>query len=101
MNDAARSGLHEKYKVERTDGSSGPGKKHDDCPYFVLDLEHDKYAKAALRAYADACKKKNPELAHDLRELMKVERDCGCRSAGHECGRFFGVPRKPSFGAGY
>jgi len=53
MNDAER-GLYRKYKVERNDGSSGPGGKHEKCEYFILDLEHDKHAKAALKAYADS-----------------------------------------------
>lgn len=100
MNDTKR-GLYEKYKVERTDGSSAPGGKHSGCPYFVLDLEHDKHARAALRAYADSCAKQYPELAEDLRELMRREPDCGCRSIDHGCGRYFSVPRKPNFGDGY
>lgn len=101
MDDTQR-GLYRKYKVSRTDGSSRPGEQHDGCEYFVLDLEHDKHAKAALRAYAKSCRKEFPELAKDLLEMMKPTPDCGCRSAGHEgCGRFFSVPQKPSFGDGY
>ena len=30
-------GLYQKYRVERTDGSSAPGCKHEKCRYFVLD----------------------------------------------------------------
>lgn len=101
MNDTER-GLYRKYKVERTDGSSGKGGKHERCEYFILDLEHDKHAKAALKAYAESCAKEFPELAKDLREMMKPTPDCGCRSASHDgCGRFFSVPQKPSFGEGY
>lgn len=33
-----KRGLYSKFKVERTDGSSAPGEKHDACEYFVLDL---------------------------------------------------------------
>lgn len=99
MDDATR-GLYRKYsKVERADGSSGTGGKHEKCEFFVLDLEHDKHAKAALKAYADSCAKEFPELAKDLHHLIEVEQDCGCRSAAHECGRFFTGGRKPSFGA--
>lgn len=100
MNDTER-GLYDKYKVERTDGSSGPGGKHERCQYFILDLEHDKHAKAALQAYAESCRKKYPKLAKDLLDLMRREPDCGCRSVDHSCGRFFNVPRKPAFGEGY
>lgn len=99
--DDTKRGLYERYKVDRTDGSSAKGQKHDGCPYFVLDLEHDRHAKAALRAYAESCAKDYPELAEDLRALMRPVRDCGCRSVDHSCGRYFGVPRTPSFGAGY
>jgi hypothetical protein len=102
MSDDQKRGLYKKYKVERTDGSSCPGKKHFGCPYFVLDLEHDRHAKAALQAYAESCQKEYPELAEDLRELMRPSPDCGCRSASHDgCGRFFSPPQKPSFGEGY
>jgi hypothetical protein len=101
MDDAER-GLYKKYDVKRTDGSTDPGGKHSRCPYFVLDLEHDKHAKAAFRAYAKSCKKEFPELARDLLEMMKPTPDCGCRSASHDgCGRFFSVPTKPLFGQGY
>lgn len=68
MNDTAR-GLYEKYRVERTDGSSAPGKKHDGCAFFVLDLEHDAHALPALEAYIDSCVGEYPLLADDLRRL--------------------------------
>jgi hypothetical protein len=64
----ARDGLNVgKYKVERTDGSSNKNGKHEFCPYYVLDLKHDKFAKVALLAYADACEDEFPFLARDLR----------------------------------
>lgn len=66
MSDAAR-GLYQKYRVERMDGISLPGRRHADCEYFVLDLTHDKHAKAALLAYAESCKAEYPVLSHDLR----------------------------------
>jgi hypothetical protein len=61
-------GLYEKFRVERTDGSSGEGRKHADCEYFVLDLTHDRHAYAALTAYAQSCSEDFPALANDLLE---------------------------------
>lgn len=59
-------GLYKKFNVTRTDGASGPGMKHGDCSYFVLDLDHDPYALAALKAYAEACAETHPKLSADL-----------------------------------
>jgi hypothetical protein len=67
--DKQEAGLHSKFYVERTDGQSAPGAKHDGCHYFVLDATHDPHAKAALLAYADSCKVEYPILAQDLRVL--------------------------------
>jgi hypothetical protein len=64
--------IHHKYIVSRVDGNEGPGTKHDGCFYFVLDLTHDPYAAAAVRAYADACEATHPQLAAELR--ARVER---------------------------
>lgn len=64
----SEQGLFFKYRVTRTDGSSKPGGKHHECEYFVLDVAHDKFARAALTAYADACQSEFPNLAKDLRE---------------------------------
>ena len=61
-------GLYDKFVVVRTDGSSEPGRKHEHCKYFVLDLNHDPFAKSAILAYADACESEYPELAKDLRD---------------------------------
>jgi hypothetical protein len=80
---APNEGVHRKFKVTRTDGSSRKGKKHAECSYFVLDLEHDPFAIPALKAYAKACKKTHPALAEDLEEILAT-RPCGCRSVG-EC----------------
>lgn len=44
----AQQGLYAKFIVRRTDGSDAPGGKHHGCDYFVLDVTHDKHAKAAL-----------------------------------------------------
>lgn len=59
--------LHRKFIVHRTDGQSAPGRKHDGCDYFVLDMTHDPYALRAVLAYAHACEATHPTLAHDLR----------------------------------
>ena len=65
---AEQQGLFRKFDVRRVDGSDQPGGKHHGCRYYVLDVDHDPYAAAALGAYADACKESHPELARDLRE---------------------------------
>lgn len=65
MGDRTR-GIYHKFNVTRVDGSSAPGGKHDGCFYFVLDLDHDPHAKAALKAYADSCRNEYPKLAADL-----------------------------------
>lgn len=64
---AEAQGLFRKFEVRRTDGSSDPGGKHEHCEYFVLDVDHDPYAAAALSAYAKACEGTHPDLARDLR----------------------------------
>lgn len=56
------------------DGQGGmdyiPATKHLHCDYYVLDLVHDKFAKAALSAYADACEQEYPLLARDIRSRV-------------------------------
>jgi hypothetical protein len=63
-------GLYEKFRVERTDGTSAPGEKHDGCQYFVLDVTHDPFAIPALKAYIAACRPAYPALATDLDHLL-------------------------------
>lgn len=63
-----QQGLFRKFEVRRTDGSDRRGGKHYGCRYFVLDVDHDQYAQAALTAYAAACEATHPKLARDLRE---------------------------------
>jgi len=77
MGDTNR-GIYQKFIVERTDGSSEPGGKHAECEYFVLDIMHDKHAKAALLAYAESCKIEYPLLAHDVR-AMAILREEGAK----------------------
>jgi hypothetical protein len=69
MSGEQKLGLYKKYRVERTDGSSAPGGKHEFCQHYVLDLVHDPFAKPAILAYAKACEKTHPVLAQDLREM--------------------------------
>jgi len=76
MGDRTR-GLYGKFRIERTDGKSAPGEKHDGCEYFVLDLTHDPHAPPALRAYADACRAGYPLLAADLDALLARLPACG------------------------
>ena len=64
----------DKYRVERIGGTPH---KHDECTYFVLDLIHDRFAPAALRAYADACEAEFPQLARDVRKLAARLSDGG------------------------
>lgn len=59
-------GLIDKFRVERNDGKSAPGEKHEGCNYFVLDLTHDPHALPAIAAYAQSCRAEYPQLASDL-----------------------------------
>lgn len=74
MNDDSR-GLYRKYKIERTDGSSAPGGKHENCAYFVLDIQHDEFSEPALRAYAKACRERFPDLADDIEQTLSVSNE--------------------------
>lgn len=71
-------GLYQKYRIERTDGSSDPGGKHERCKYFVLDLVHDKHAIAALEAYANSCVSEFPALYDDLNDLLALAKHRFC-----------------------
>ena len=59
-------GLYNKFIVHRVDGRDEIGKKHYGCEYFVLDLDHDSHAPAAIRAYAESCREEYPLLSADL-----------------------------------
>ena len=67
---ADNRGIHRKYTVTRTDGQDNPGMKHCACRYFVIDLDHDRHAKAALEAYAADCEGDRPQLAAELHEVL-------------------------------
>jgi hypothetical protein len=83
MSDASR-GLYRKFDVRRTDGTDAPGGKHEGCSYFVLDLTHDKYARAALEGYAAACGAEHPALAADLRRVVESPDMVPCPSCSGE-----------------
>lgn len=68
------TGLYRKFEVRRTDGTDAPGGKHEDCTYFVLDVTHDKHARAALVAYAESCAHEYPLLSRDVFALAAM---CG------------------------
>src|ERR1035437_378452 len=61
-----QQGIFHKFEVKRVDGSDKFGGKHYNCGYFVLDIKHDKYAPAALRAYAMECAETHPKLSEEL-----------------------------------
>lgn len=63
-------GLYDKFIVKRIDAD--PTGKHRDCWYFVLDLEHDPYAYAALDQYANSCLDKYPVLSYELKQKLKA-----------------------------
>lgn len=69
---AKQQGVFRKFEVSRVDGSDHPGGKHHGCEYFVLDVTHDQHAKAALAAYAEACKETHHELSCDMVERYRL-----------------------------
>lgn len=62
-------GIYAKFKVERTDGQSAEGGRHEACQYFVLDVYCDPHAIPALVAYAASCQADYPLLARDIRTM--------------------------------
>lgn len=63
-----KRGLYGKWHVIRV---SDFETKHDDCNTFVLDLTHDPFARFCLPSYIEKCEKDYPQLAADLRELLR------------------------------
>ena len=53
------AGIYGKYKIEKADGTPVDPK----AIYFTLRLDTDPYARAAIRAYIEACREEQPELA--------------------------------------
>lgn len=75
---AKTQGLYKsgKFTVTRLDGTDQkPGDKHYNCFVFVLDINHDPHAIAALLAYAKSVRMSGYELlADDLEaEIMTAE----------------------------
>jgi len=63
-------GLYGKCRIEKADGSPVDPR----AMYFTIRLDTDPFARAAARAYIEACRETEPELARDLeRLLMEVE----------------------------
>lgn len=58
---------HDRYLVKRADGSSTPGGKHENCEYYVLDLDCEPLVHVALDAYATACEMAFPVLSNHLK----------------------------------
>lgn len=73
MGDRTR-GLYGKFFVERTDGKSELGEKHHGCEYYVLDLDHDKYAVPALARLREALRSRVS--AARRRPVQEGRRDC-------------------------
>lgn len=63
-------GVEDIYRIVRIDGKDKPGEEHENCMYYVLDLNHDRYALPALHSYAGACRSEYPELAEELERLI-------------------------------
>lgn len=61
------------YEVIRDDlAEHNPKSRHyGGCRYFVLDLDHDPHAIAAVLAYADSCRSERPTLAAELDEKYR------------------------------
>lgn len=57
-------GCSRKYDVRRVDGEGASGESHGDCPYFVIDLNHDDFAEPMMQFYALLVS--SPDLAADL-----------------------------------
>ena len=70
---AEQQGIFRKFEVSRVDGSDQAGGKHHGCRYFVLDLDHDQHAPAAMRAYAVACASTHPDLSADIEREFGAE----------------------------
>lgn len=65
--DSEPKGIYGKYEIRKTDGTETDPK----AVYFVLRLDTDPWARAAIREYARACQGEQPELAVDIWKLLK------------------------------
>jgi hypothetical protein len=68
---ATMVGLREKFRIRRVDGRPMP----EGARYFVLRIDDDPHARAALRAYAASCAAENPALAADLTAALAETED--------------------------
>lgn len=87
---AKQQGMFRKFDVRRVDSSDAPGGKHYGCRYFVLDLDHDAYAPAAMRTYAAECKVTHSQLAAD------IESEFGAQTKAEVPEGFVLVPKEPT-----
>ncbi len=58
--------MYNKYDVTKLEGETDPN-----AEYFVLRLDTDKHALAAVIAYAESIRDDDPELAEDLLERVE------------------------------
>lgn len=63
-----QQGMFHKFEVRRVDGTDKIGGKHHGCRYFVLDLDHDAHAPAAMAAYGQSCLTTHPQLGAEINE---------------------------------
>lgn len=68
-----------KYHVSRADAAEFDinSKHYGGCRYFVLDIDHDPYARPAIAAYAAHCVDTHPQLAQSLWDLIQDDNDHG------------------------
>lgn len=59
-------GIYGKYEIRKTNGKDLDPK----AVYFVLRLDTDPFARAAMLRYAEACQDEAPELARDILVLL-------------------------------
>jgi hypothetical protein len=88
-------GSYRKFDVRRLDGKDAPGEKHDGCAYFVLDLDHDPHARAAMQAYAEDCVSARPALSQDIKEALRLSRACGV-TIGEALSMRWDEPKEPT-----
>jgi len=62
-----KKGLYGKYRIEKADGTPVDPR----AIYFTLRIDTDPFARAAIRAYVNACRGQVPELARDLEMVLR------------------------------
>lgn len=68
-------GLYNKFLVRRGDGRDMPGHDKENARYIVLDVVHDKFALAALKAYGNAMLESlgdNPDLEEYAIDITSI-----------------------------